>query len=618
MSPRRALVALLLLGPARAWAQAAAPPPAPPPAPYWVDFEAGHVVLDPELMQLELSRRVTIRVDRYRLTSQRLTLRRTGRGVEVEGEGRVAFCPCENAPVSFAFRHAIVAPPTDLFVQNATLRLGDVPVLWTPVLWLRSPDRLGLLPPRLAWRGDDGLLAGAGVHVPLGGRRGPTLSAADLSVAGYLKGGVEVDTRLVTPTTSTHVRWDHLGQSLLALDAHGSAASRDGAVGAFRVDALRGARGLAATLDLEPAARRFDHARAAVVAAGGGVVGSLGAAAASPRGAAMDRAVAVGPVGQLGFGATLGAGSSVDSFLELSTLRERGMPSSSLVVHHAALAASTNAGPLLLSALVDEHAVLQSRDTSSQRSAFAGARAVASLPLVRAFGAGDDPLVHRVEPLADAGVRVAARSGDTGASFRAFEAAPPGRLGLGALGVRTALGRYAAREALELEAKAGGVGELGERELEPAAAASVAADGEWLGAVAESAARPDSERALHAAGRLRVGRADGLHLTNQVSGSLDDEPVLARALLYEHFDGTLRPFLDRQGWSAGSELGIPITSQVASLLATDADVSAARWLAWRAALAYRHPCGCFAVVGRAGQRLGRDGFDAEVTLDLMP
>ncbi len=152
----------------------------------------------------------------------------------------------------------------------------------------------------------------------------------------------------------------------------------------------------------------------------------------------------------------------------------------------------------------------------------------------------------------------------------------------------------------------------------PAAAAGLAPDRVWGGAAGVRAARPDSERTLHAAGRLRVGRADGLHVESHATGSLDEEPVAARTLLVDHFDGTVRPFLDGSGWSAGSRLGVPWTRQIATVFATEADVTRARWLAWRVALAYRHPCGCFAVLGRTGQRVGRDGLDAEVTLDLMP
>ena len=616
-SVRVALLALVAAWPTRARGDEA-PISVAAPVPYWVDFEAGRVELDPELMKLELSRDVRIVVDRYRLTSERLTLRRTARGVEIDGEGRISFCPCENAPLSFGFQRAIVAPPTDLLVQGATIRIGDVPVFWTPVLWLRAPDRWGLLPPRLAWRAEEGLLVGTGVHLPLGGRRGATLSFAEVSAGAYLRGGFELETRLVTPTTTSRVRWDHLDDSLLATDAHGSAVSREGATLAFRVDSIRGARGRSATLDLEPASKRFDHARVGLSGSGRGLVGSLGVIAAGERGAAVDSAVAAGPIAQLSLGGALGSGSSADADVEASTLRQRGLPSSSLVVHHAQLAAAASAGPLLLSVRLDQHAVFQGREAEAQASAFAGARGQASLPLVRAFGGDDDPLVHRVEPFIDAGFRVAERRGQSGAVFRAFEAAPPGRLALGSVGAASGLGRYGAREALEVELRGGGAYDIEQAAAIPAVAAAVAADGEWTGAQAECAARPDSDRELFVTARTRAGRLDGLHIESHVTGGLDDSPIAARALASDHFPGTIRPYLDRPGWSAGSRLGIPWTRELASQFATEADVSEGRFMAWSAAVGYRHPCGCFAVVGRTGQRVGRDGLDAEVTLDLMP
>ena len=614
----RAAGVLLLATLALTSARARADDAAPPRAEYWVDFEAGKVELDPELKLLALSEHVTIRVDRYRLTSERLTLRRTARGVELDGTGRVAFCRCPNAPVSFGFSRAIVAPPTDLFVEDATLRIDDVPVFWSPILWLRSPDRVGLLAPRVAWRGADGLLVGSGVHLPLGGRRGATLSALDVFGAGYLAGGVDLETRLTTPATTTKVRWDHLQHSLLSIDAHGSVAGRTGAVGAFRVDAIRGARGLEATRELEPATRRFDHARAAVGTSGGGFVGSFGAIGIGRRGDAIDAPAALGPLAGLGFGTALGAGASLDGFVHGGTLAERGEASISLVSEHTTLRADTGLGPLSLAVVFDQDASFWGREAASAGAVFAGARAALGLPLVRVFGDGPDPVVHRVEPLADLGVRVLERRGQTSAPAATFDELNASRVGLASLGVRSALGRRGAREAIELDARAGSVGELGADAPRPAAAALLAADGEWMGASTETAAGHDVEQELHSSARLRVGRVDGLHLSSYVAGSLANEPVSARALVTDHFGAPLTSYLDRPGWSAGTRLGVPWTRVLSTELGADADVTRARVLAWRAAIGYRHPCGCFSVLGQTGQRLGREGVDAEVTLDLMP
>src|SRR5690606_3055763 len=107
-----------------------------------------------------------------RLTSERLSLTRGPRGIVVDGEGRVAFCRCPEAPVSIGFTSATVAPPTDLLIEQPTVYVGEVPVFWLPYFWLRSKNRLGLLPPKIAYRGGDGLLMGGGVHVPLGQAKG--------------------------------------------------------------------------------------------------------------------------------------------------------------------------------------------------------------------------------------------------------------------------------------------------------------------------------------------------------------------------------------------------------------------------------------------------------------
>ena len=122
------------------------PDPPPKGQSYWVDFTAGRVVLDGNMRELELADHVCVIVDRYRLTSEHLKLRRGPRGVEVEGEGSVALCPCDTAPVTLGFSAATVAPPTDLLVESPTVRVDGVPVFWMPYLWLRSPDRAGLLP----------------------------------------------------------------------------------------------------------------------------------------------------------------------------------------------------------------------------------------------------------------------------------------------------------------------------------------------------------------------------------------------------------------------------------------------------------------------------------------
>src|SRR6187402_3714857 len=167
---RRSLVAI---GAALAGALAPAPARAEvPPAPdahgreFRVDFSARNLDVDAELGELSLSGDVVVTVGRYRLGGQRVKLKRGPRGISVEGGGDIAFCKCESPPVTLGYSSVTIAPPSDVLIQGAVLRAHGVPLFWLPYLWLRSPDRVGLIFPSAEWRGDDGLLLGSGVHLP--------------------------------------------------------------------------------------------------------------------------------------------------------------------------------------------------------------------------------------------------------------------------------------------------------------------------------------------------------------------------------------------------------------------------------------------------------------------
>ncbi len=444
------LAAALLLAATLPARSAQADEEAPPPGPrYWVDFEAGRVEVDGDLNRLELERHVKIRVERYRLTSEHLTLERSPRGLIVDGGGELAFCPCESPPITLGFSRAIVAPPTDLFVEGPTVRLGGVPVMWLPVLWLRSPDRIGMLPPRLAWRGKDGLLAGTGVHFPLGGKRGPTLETLDVSVSGYLKRGIDTEGLLATEHTTTRVRFDYLKQSLLAVDTRGSAIGKKTEVGAmWHIDAVRGPRGRYATLELEPAARPYDRARAVLGGAFGDFVATVGAEGIAPRGGALDDPGLFGPEVVVGSGFALGPTSSFDLIARGDTLRSRSGTTRSHALERMQLDTGAHAGPLRLGLDLSRGSAVASSEVASSVATWAGARATLSAPVGRAFGSEPDPLLHVVSPVLEGGGRVAAVRLENEAPLEDVALSDqPMLLGLG--GVDTSLGRWAARSAAQ-------------------------------------------------------------------------------------------------------------------------------------------------------------------------
>ena len=120
-----------------------------------------------------------VRVDSppFHLRAQRIKLTRTRLGIEVDGKGRLAFCPCLGTPLTVDFEKAIVAPPGDLILKAPTLELYGIPVLYLPWFWMRSDEKLGLLPPEVAYRGRDGVFRQRDKHRLLhrqvwrGGRR---------------------------------------------------------------------------------------------------------------------------------------------------------------------------------------------------------------------------------------------------------------------------------------------------------------------------------------------------------------------------------------------------------------------------------------------------------------
>ncbi|MBN1609898.1 MAG: hypothetical protein JW940_24925 [Polyangiaceae bacterium] len=578
---------------------------------YRIDFSAGKMAVDGQGEQLELSDHVTVTVDRYRLTSEKLTLRRGPHGLEVRGEGCVALCPCEDAPMTLGFGAATVAPPTDLLIEDPTVRVGGVPVLWLPYLWLRSPERMGLLPPRLAWRGEDGLLAGAGVHLPWGTRRAAHASwgAADVAVSGYTKGGAEVVTRVGTPNSSSRVRWDYLDSSVAEIDSHG-ASSLGSTTGAWSVTALRGRRGRTGTPELGPAAMRYDRAELSALRVTSNSSLRVGFRGIATRAGPLDELGLVGPVGSVGTGAALGEFGTTDAYAQVWTASGPGASASSSVLQGAGLGADARPGPLCANVYARERALALTMSDTNGAAMVVGAGSEMSVPLVRRYGEQSAPAWHWVEPYArfDGAVGV-----DRGAAPTPL---PSGSRWLSALvGVRNAIEWYRAGSASELTLSAGWLG-LDARAIR-ALAMSMTASGDVIATDVSLDWLPD-ERSAGSVSRVRIGAAEGVVLDARVEGRHGRQAIAVRWFDRDVWDAPWNGWYSEPGWSAGSSLLVPWTRWLASAVAADYDLTADRSLGERGGLAYRHPCGCLALIAQAGRRLGRRGFDASLTLDLLP
>jgi hypothetical protein len=600
-------LAVALLG-ATSFAHAADVSPGPGAsgdAPRRAEFRADRVELEPGKERLELDGNVVVAVDRYRLTSDHLSLERGPRGVVVEGSGRVALCPCPNPPVSFGFQSATVAPPTDLFLEQPTLRVAGVPVLWLPYLWLRAPSRVGLLPLRVAYRGNDGVLLGSGVHLPVTNE-----SALDLAAAGYVRGGAELDARLGTPRTTTDVRWDYFRGGAVYGDLRGSLPPDRGATVAWSVDALRGARALRGPSMLEEVALRQDRARGFAGFAGDGAFVGLLVSASAARGGALGSVDAAGPGAHAGFGAALGESGSADVDAGITTLGQGTAGSTTLITQRGELRYDTSGGPLVASAEARTRALATLGPFTSGHTATAGLGADIALPFVKSFGTPDAPLQHWITPF------VAGIGGATHAATPSV--VPPlardGAFYVASGGIRSTVGESAGhRSAVSVAARGGAVGEGTEIPVAVLAwTAAAQAPGAALSGVGVSSA--SGPRGHLVISEARVGREDGVYLGGHVMSRVGTIPIASRLL--SGWDAPWVPWLERTGWSVGGRTGVLWTRWLASAVDGDFDLTSRTLLGVRGTLGYRHPCGCLAISLWGGHRLGRGSVDSWLTIDL--
>lgn len=599
---------------------------------------ADDVTLDARLRELELRGNVRVDSAPFHLSSDALRLRRTSLGVEVDGTGRLAFCKCLGTPLAIRFGGAIVAPPGDLLLKHPRLEIWHVPVLWLPYFWLRSPERFGLLPPELAYRGADGVFAGGGLHVPWGPSE-PS-GALDLRAGAYLRGGSALMMDLRTPSSQTRLRVDHLETSGLLADARG-AAERDGETLSWDLDLLRGERGVRSTTELERAARVYDRARVDAHHRVGGWTFGAAIRTTQLRGGALSDLGAAGPMLTVRHAEALGGIGAYDATVSGGALHA----GPSTLAYARGVAGGTIAGHLgAVGASVSLRAAGNAASDGERRGGDGAVRARAELglPLVKSLSAADpsDPWRHRIEPrigvaaLAAQGHRVLA--GDIAAA-RGF-----GGIGGGAwvvdAGGASALGRWGRNDGLEASLSAGAVGD--DADAEPVLRWRTSATFRPIGLGAEGAhlvratrsrryaeAPPlgaplvggaPSAREGHAVLlRARFGPLDRVHLSANVAGRVGIDPVVARLLT----DAPLEPssgFLAAPGWTGGARLSLPFSRAVITRGGVDADLSEPLLLAARGSVELRDACECIALRATGSRRIGREGVDVWITVDLAP
>jgi hypothetical protein len=588
-------------------------------------FEARRVDTDLQAHTVDLAGGVELGLDRYRLSAEHLHLRFTERGVHIEGEARVAFCPCPDPPVAFLFRGGHISRQGEITLDFPRLQLFGAPVFGLPVLWLRGPEQVGLLPPIIEYRGADGLVLGGGVHVPLPrAAEGPR--ALDVRFAAHANlEGLEGGLQLTTPASRLRVVAEVTDAWRIVLDAAGAvpAPDRPGLALdlAWDVDALRGGRARAGTVDLAQAAQPFDSAAAALIgrteAGSTSLLFSTGVVGRALRG---EGPLVVGPSVSSALGGPLARLGSWDASAEGMVLGN-ALPGSALPLARASLhaAVDTRGGPVRLRLESGARAAIADDRPTAGASidAAIGARLAAELPLVRAYGSapGEAPLVHWIAPALDLG---GALGLERGAFFQPWGAlATPGLL-VAAAGLSTALGRFAG-PSLRLDLRGGAL--TRERGSEPLLEARLRAESPIAAASVIGVAVPRASSSSAGAAllaHLRLGSFTGPALRLDLAGAGGADTRAARLLAaWTSTVPSAEPaLLATAGWTLGGEAALPLSATLRGAFGGVVDARSGELLGVRARGDYRHPCGCLALGLLGSHRLGRAGTDVLFTVDL--
>jgi len=582
-----------------------APISSPPPT-HDISFRAGRVTIEGPLSTLTLCDSVEVAVHRYRLTADKLTLQRTPGGVFVQGPGLVAFCPCAESPVTVAFTEATVAPPTDLLIKNAVVRAAGVPVFYTPILWLRSPNRLGVLSPHFGWRASEGMWIGSGIHVPLRRAEQSNPWVLDVNAGGYLRGGWDLGGQLTTSRASTQVRWDRFNSSFVEVDSHGSAVLPHGAFD-WSADLLRGPRARIGFVSPEAATQQSDRARSEFIFSDANVLGGVGLRMDAWRATAIDSVGLMGPQMRIGAGGSLGGIGHVESVTSIASWPTSNQNSSMLMVHGGDISMDARPSVFVGRLSAHERFAYVSMQTENLRAALAGGEARLSLPLVKNWDSPSVHLSHWVEPF----TQVTASSG-----LNNFDGLTAGNSKIGILqfGLLNIVGRPGSDSAFSVELRTGLVSIKGEQTA--ASAFRSRASGKWLGIGSDIVW--EEHRNWVSSSRLRIGNPGTADLRLRIEGRTGKESGAARWFMDEGWVSRYSPWLARGGWTSIAESTVAPTDWLAVNGGMGGDLNAQTLLYDFAGIAYRHPCGCLAISTMVSERLGRSGWDAWGVVDLMP
>ncbi|MDP9151044.1 MAG: hypothetical protein M3O36_14025, partial [Myxococcota bacterium] len=458
-------------------------------------------------------------------------------------------------------------------------------------------------------------------HVPW--QAGDVARGLDVRAGAYFAGGAAVEATLRTSGSVTRVAWDRLRDDGLTLAAHGTTSAESSSVlsetVAWKVDALRGVRAVKMTTDVEAAARPFDRAAAEIAwLLDGWTIGSS-VRSTAVRGGDLTGLGAVGPVVVARRSDGLSSWGAYDATAEAGALVVPGTGTLSFARAEGGVSVADRLGAVATTLALRGLGAVSDDGTRSRLGAGGELRAAAGLPLSRDFGSGDqdDPWVHRTEPRVEAAA-IGVREDDGALPTGRGMAVPAGGAWVAAGGWSNTLGRAGSRDSAELAVAAGIIGHAGGSATAPkpilrSRAAWQAPWVAWTGELARVFARTEAGGAL--ASHARLGPSTGLHVVAHVEERDGVDPLLARALV----EAPLEPasgFFDASGWTGGARIAVPIGRRVTTRVGADIDLTSRELVAALGAVELHDPCNCVVVRATAAHRIGRDGVDVWVSVDL--
>jgi hypothetical protein len=197
-----------------------------------------------------------------------------------------------------------------------------------------------------------------------------------------------------------------------------------------------------------------------------------------------------------------------------------------------------------------------------------------------------------------------------------------GARGVASAGIRTALGRLFGHAGGSIEVDAGRIARLessGFTDVGPVFAhARTAWTSRFVGWGGEGAAHLKGPRARLLIGKARLGEQDGWHLVARAAGRVGIEPLDARVLGATQAEAPSGGWLAAEGWSGGAEVAAKLSRSVGATVSAEEDLTHKTLLGVHGSVGYAHPCRCISIDGFVARRLGRDGVDVWISIDLAP